>query len=322
MRLVRALVLIALLGVCPASAIERCGDDVDGQGTAVACACGDLLVSSRTLGASDPVTSEPCSGNGLMIDADAKVVLALGGRTIAGSGQGIGVLVLRGQLALAGPGTITGFETGVFARRAGGLASARDVRLADNRLDGLAALGDGFTVEGVVSEGNGRDGFSLAGSGYALDGNRAARNGRHGFRVAGVGAHVGGGLGNEARENVGDGFSLAGRMHQILGATADGNGGDGVGGVVAQVVIDRLHADANLGSGLFAYGSGVTLRDSRAEYNHGFGLWIDGTGNTDGGGNAGEDNEGLTRSANGPSASYTGWSSLLVQCSIGAELCR
>jgi hypothetical protein len=316
------LLLLGLLLTSPATAIQRCGDDVDGQGTAVACACGDLLVSSRTLGPGDEVTAAPCPSNGLLVDADGPVVLGLGGRTIAGSGQGVGVLVLRGHLSLAGPGTVSGFETGILARRDDGLASARDVRVADNGLDGVSAQGNGFRIEGVSSEGNGRDGFALAGAGYALDGNRAARNGRHGFHLSGVGAHVGGGLGNEARENVGSGFSISGRMHQVLGATAVGNGGDGIGATVAQTLLDRVHAEANLGSGLFAFGGALTLQDSEANGNHGFGLWVDGANAEDGGGNRAADNQGLTRNANGPPWMYSGWSAPLVQCRVGMGACR
>src|SRR5437773_6779862 len=58
-RTVRVIRLLTLLGVVlaagPASALRRCGDDVDGG--AVPCACGDLLVGSHRLDAADPVTT-------------------------------------------------------------------------------------------------------------------------------------------------------------------------------------------------------------------------------------------------------------------------
>src|SRR5438128_12640022 len=72
-----------------ASAMHRCGDDVDGK--PVACRCGDLLVSSRTLGPADAVTRKPCARNGLVVAASGPIRLDLGGRTIAGNGQGVGV---------------------------------------------------------------------------------------------------------------------------------------------------------------------------------------------------------------------------------------
>src|SRR5437867_3370901 len=87
-----ALRLLTLLGVVlaavPAAAMRRCGDDVAGR--AVACSCGDLLVSSRRLGPADPVTTTRCAGNGLVVDGPGAVTLDLGGRTIAGNGQGVG----------------------------------------------------------------------------------------------------------------------------------------------------------------------------------------------------------------------------------------
>ncbi|TMB51527.1 MAG: hypothetical protein E6J56_18945, partial [Deltaproteobacteria bacterium] len=50
-----------VLAAGPASALRRCGDDVDGG--AVPCACGDLLVGSHRLDAADPVTTARCPGN-------------------------------------------------------------------------------------------------------------------------------------------------------------------------------------------------------------------------------------------------------------------
>src|SRR2546425_9172016 len=112
LRLLLALGLV--LAVEPASAMRRCGDDVDGK--PVACACGDLLVSSRTLGSADPVTSAPCTANGLIVAASGPITLDLGGRTIAGNGQGVGVLVVRGTLSLVGPGVSSGSRSAAARR--------------------------------------------------------------------------------------------------------------------------------------------------------------------------------------------------------------
>src|SRR5213594_3108071 len=113
-RALRLLLAVGLvLAAGRASAMHRCGDDVDG--TSVACGCGDLLVSSRTLGPADPVTTSSCTGNGLVVVASGPITLDLGGRTVAGNGQGVGVLVVRGTLSLVGPGSIERFETGVRA---------------------------------------------------------------------------------------------------------------------------------------------------------------------------------------------------------------
>ena len=298
-----------------ASAMHRCGDDVDGK--PVACGCGDLLVSSRTLGAADAVTKKPCAGNGLVVAASGPIRLDLGGRTIAGNGQGVGVLVVRGTLSLVGPGSIERFETGVRAQGEAPLASVVAVRLAGHRLDGLVAQGDGYSIEGSVAEGNGRDGFALGGTGYALDGTRASGNGRYGFKLVGMGAHVGGGIGNEARANGMDGFWLLGGMHQVVGATAAGNGGDGLVGTVVHTLFAGVHADANGRSGLVASGSGLVVRDSTATANRTFGIWVMGRGVEDGGGNRGADNAGLMGPSGHLSEMMSTMMAPLVQCRIG-----
>jgi hypothetical protein len=315
LRGIRLLLAVGLvLAAGRASAMHRCGDDVDGR--SVACGCGDLLVSSRTLGAADAVTTTRCPGNGLVVVASGPITLDLGGRTVAGHGQGVGVLVVRGTLSLVG-GSVERFETGVRAEGEARLASVVAVRLADHRLDGLVARGDGYTIQGSVAEGNGRDGFALAGGGYALDGNRASGNGRYGFKLVGMGAHVGGGIGNEARANGADGFWLLGGMHQVVGATATGNGGNGVVGTVAHTLFAGVDADANRHSGLVASGGGVAVRDSTATGNRMFGIWVMGPGVEDGGGNRGADNAGLmTPSGRGSEMMLTKMAPL-VQCRIG-----
>ncbi|TMB04978.1 MAG: right-handed parallel beta-helix repeat-containing protein [Deltaproteobacteria bacterium] len=298
-----------------ASAMHRCGDDVAGK--PVACGCGDLLVSSRTLGAADAVTKKPCTGNGLVVAASGPIRLDLGGRTIAGNGQGVGVLVVRGTLSLVGPGTIQRFETGVRAQGEAPLASVVAVRLADHRLDGLVAQGDGYSIQGSIAEGNGRDGFALGGNGYALDGNRASGNARYGFKLVGMGAHVGGGLGNEARANGMDGFWLLGGMHQVVRATAAGNGGDGLVGTVMHTLFAGVQADANGRSGLVASGSGLVVRDSTATGNRTFGIWVMGPGVEDGGGNRGAGNTGLMGASGHTSEMMSTMMAPLVQCRIG-----
>jgi len=146
--------LLTFLGVVlaatPARALDRCGDDVDGR--AVPCACGDLLVGSHRLGPTDPVTTSRCAGNGLVVDGSGPVTLDLGGRTIAGNGQGVGVLVVHGTLSLVGPGSIERFETGVRAEGDAPLASVTAVRVADNRLDGLVAHAEGYALQGSVAD--------------------------------------------------------------------------------------------------------------------------------------------------------------------------
>ena len=304
-----------VLAAGPASAFRRCGDDVDGG--AVPCACGDLLVGSHRLDAADPVTTARCPGNGLVVNGRGPITLDLGGRTIAGNGQGVGVLVVHGTLSLVGPGSIERFETGVRAEGDAPLASVTAVRVADNRLDGLVAHAEGYALQGSVAEGNGRDGFALAGAGYALDGNRAAANGRYGFKLVGMGAHVGGGLGNEARDNGMDGFWLLGGLHQVIGATAVRNGGHGLVASVMHTLFASIDADTNGRSGLVASGPALVVRDSTATGNRTFGIWVMGPGAEDGGGNRGTGNTGLMGPQGHGSEMMNTMMAPLVQCRIG-----
>ena len=303
--------------------MRACGDDVDGRGRAVPCACGDLLVSSRTLGAADRITHGPCPGMGLLVVAPGPVTLAFDGRTIRGQGQGMGILVARGSLSLQGPGAIEGFATGVLARGPHALASVVGMRFSRNHMDGLFAQSNGYTVQGSVAEHNGHDGFALGGDGNAVDGNRAAGNRRHGFNLWGKGAHVGGGLGNEAVDNGKMGFWLQGAMHQVVGATAVGNGRDGLFAKVMRTLLTDVRADQNGRAGLWAIGSGIAIAGNQAARNRGIGVWVMGPDVDDRGGNACMDNAGIMGPVDAPPAMLLALDPALLQCRIGATgVCR
>src|SRR5690349_7273720 len=140
------LLLVFLSLALPATALAKlCGDDVAGQD--VPCACGDVVVSDVALG-DDPVTQQPCPGDGLVVRAAAAghgVTIDLRGRTLRGSGHGVGVWVLAGGpggarvVSTGGPGTVDGFRDGVVA----------------NGNDTLALL------DGIVATANGRDGVRV-----------------------------------------------------------------------------------------------------------------------------------------------------------------
>lgn len=308
--------VVSLLLVAPAGATRRCGDDVDGHGSRVPCACGDLLVASHTLTAADHVTHGSCPGTGLLVAADGPVTLDLDGRALRGDGQGVGILVLRGTLDLRGPGTIEGFETGVLARGPAALGAVMAVRSANNRLDGFFVEADGYTIQGSTAEANGRDGFALGGNAFALDGNRASGNHRYGFSVWGMGGHVGGGLGNDATANGMAGFYLRGMMHDLVGATSTANGGEGLSASGMHLLVSGAHAADNARDGLQVMGMGIAIQGSTADDNRGYGIWVMGMNIDDRGGNHGTGNAGLVGLAGNPSAK-NGLSPALVQCRMG-----
>jgi hypothetical protein len=246
---------------------RRCGDDV--QGKTVPCDCGDLLVSSRTLGPEDPITQRVCEATGLLVDvppATPAATLALGGRTLGGTGHGVGIHVLsggQGGLSIVGPGTIERFGTGVLA--AGGELMRLDgVSATDNRGDGVNIRGQAFAVQNSESARNGRDGFALRGTGYRVDGNRAVHNARHGFALAGREGAVGGTLANEASGNGAGGFMVRGRDHTLTDPIAMGNGSDGIRARVARGRISGAYAASNRRHGVKAAGVDLEVLEDDA----------------------------------------------------------
>jgi hypothetical protein len=184
------LCLVLGVTVAPAAA-TRCGDDVDGRGTRVACACGDVLVSSARLAPSDPLVQAPCPAAGLVVDVPTTVTrpitLDLAGAILAGSGRGVGIEVLAGGphgIVVTGPGGVRGFDLGIVARE-GALASLVAVESSDNVHDGFRLAGRDYRLDTCRADRNGRDGFVLHGEGYRLDGCEAVGNGRDGFAVRG-----------------------------------------------------------------------------------------------------------------------------------------
>lgn len=181
------LAVLALLGGALPATARPCGDDVDGRGTAVRCACGDVVVSDVRLRADDPIVAAPCATDGLVVDARAPITVALDGVVLRGAGRGTGVRILRGGargVVLAGPGGVEGFDVGVSAAP-GALAQAIAVSARGNRRDGFAVRGHDAVLIDCVAEGNGRDGVAQSGSAtVAVEGGRVAGNGRDGRRSA------------------------------------------------------------------------------------------------------------------------------------------
>jgi Right handed beta helix region len=243
---------------------RRCGDDVKGK--AVPCDCGDLLVSSRTIGPDDPITQHACDGTGLLVDVPPgrpAPTLGLGGQVLTGTGHGIGIQVLGGGdggLTIVGPGAIARFTTGVLAP-GGALARLSGVAAADNAGDGFSIVGNGYEVRDCEASRNRRDGFSLRGTGYHVEGNRAVENARHGFALAGREGAIGAELGNEASGNGRSGFSVRGRDHALTNPVAISNAGDGIRARVARGRIAGAYTPGNRRHGVKAAGPELQVEE-------------------------------------------------------------
>ncbi len=312
MRIFLSILSLSLCLAGNAAAVALCGDDVDGSD--VPCSCGDIVVSDVVLGDLDPVVSEVCGGDGLLIRAASLEVITidLAGRTLRGAGKGHGLVVIfggdRGARVISSQGraVLSGFDSGVVASGADlQLLAGIDVR--DVIRDGVRVRGPGLVVRDVTVTDAGRDGFAFSGRLYRSIDNRSESSGRHGFMLMG---HEGGLSGaNKASGSGGSGILVTGGGHWIEDCHAQGNGKSGIDLVASSVSIDRCVAEGNLESGIGGHGAHFRLAHNIAELNGGDGINLRGSAMIDVGGNRGFSN---------------GYRSdkPVEQCSIGGTPCR
>lgn len=191
---------LLVLVLAPQAFAGHCGDDVDGE--RIACACGDVVVSDTRLSRTDPVVSERCRSDGLIVRAASGIeslTVDLNGNTLTGEGRGTGILIHDGGTAGAiliggrdgAPGQVAGFRVGVSARGSGTLFAAENLLLIGNETDGIRLSGRAASIRGVVSDDNGSHGIRARGRDHALAGVSATGNGRADVRVSGNGNYVG-----------------------------------------------------------------------------------------------------------------------------------
>src|SRR5262245_5257101 len=220
-------------------------------GGVVPCACGDRVVTSRTLTPADPVTTTVCTGNGLFVGPG--VTLDLGGRTITGDGAGIdaGITIEGGanNVVIRG-GRVTGFFTGIttftsttgstltdlqiISNGAGINISASDTTVTKsvirrNEADCLfvldgPALQDLNTVTLNRCEDNGGTGLVVTGVLNTIARNVLLRNGGSGADINGEGHTIDR---NQSKYNGGAGYEILGQNHRVTLNIAQSNGADG-----------------------------------------------------------------------------------------------
>ena len=239
----RRLPLGAALGVAVATLLlatayhavaGACGDSIDGK--RVACASGDTVVTDTVLWPTDPVVTEPCSGDGLTLlasgDTDS-LTLHLGGQSIVGHGYGAGIRVVRGGrlgAVIVGGDTddsraeIARFGTGIRASGRDVLREVRSIDIHDNAADGLSIHASGVKLDDIRSEANGRDGVALSGHGNDVSGVTASDNARDGVKVRGSAATVNA----ETTGNRRNGTVIGGRGNRVEQLRTTGNGGAGM----------------------------------------------------------------------------------------------
>jgi hypothetical protein len=194
----RALVLLAFLMLPASSLAGLCGDDVNG--VRVGCACGDFVVSNTVLVSSDPVVTERCSTDGLIVQANPSttaLTLDLAGLSITGNGVGIGILVsyggrdgavISGGPDTARPGQVVGFGSGLRMRTQRTLSVLRNIDFRGHQTDGVVLRSLNTKLENVGAFSNGRDGLRVAGRKLQIEDVVADANGRHQIELSSTSA--------------------------------------------------------------------------------------------------------------------------------------
>lgn len=245
-----------LLATAQGAAAGACGDDIGGE--RIPCACGDEVVSNTVLWPTDPVVSQPCSGDGLVllapVDSDG-ITLHLGGQSMLGTGTGAGIRVARGgrlgSTIVGGDAEdaraeIARFGTGIRASGRNILREVRALDIHDNRDDGLKIRTSGVRIEDVRSEGNGRNGVALSGHGNEVAGVVSGNNIRDGLQLRGSGATVNA----ETTGNGRNGTVVGGRGNRLAAIESTNNGGAGVHATGGGHEVAELRSSENAGGDL------------------------------------------------------------------------
>jgi hypothetical protein len=308
------LVLLAAAVVAGRADAKLCGDDV--AGSDVPCACGDVVVSDLVLG-DDPVVGAACASDGLVVRAPGaarSLVIDLAGKTVRGTGRGIGLWILNGGpggarvVSSGGPATIENFRDGVVAHGPDSLAWLDSVHAVHSDRDGFQiGAGGWWQLRNSEARTSGRHGFMLTGNGFQVSGTRTADSGDDGYAVTGWGGF----LTDIASERSGKlGLYLMGMGHFVAGCTLDGSAKHGGRVMGWRLQVHNCVATGNGGDGLSGMVAWGHFSGNRAVDNAGEGVFVGGTEVFDEGGNSGEGNRGDKRS--GPA----------VQCALGGEPCR
>jgi hypothetical protein len=242
--------LILVSGVAGSAEAASCGDTAGPLFRRVPCACGDTVITSTWLRATDPVVTTHCSdsaadgltigANGIILDCRGLTVRGTGLTGIIGKRDGVTVKncvieAFTDGIQLDGHGNrLLGNTTrGTFG---GILVGGDDVWLVGNRahdclVEGLFVQSGRRAVVWNNRASRCFDGFAINGEKAWVAGNAASANGRHGFRVIGSDNDL---LGNSADHNgdaqelgTGHGVAVAGSGNLLFGNRADNSEGKG-----------------------------------------------------------------------------------------------
>lgn len=274
------MLLVCVVGERPALAVD-CGDAVGNPAVTVKCSCGDQVVSTRHLSASDPVVqSGPCAGDGLVITAN-NVVLDMNTQQITGTGVGVGIRV---EPNLSGvkirDGRIVGFDVGVSTQAVSG-AVFSSLRILHNAGTGLHVDGSGCQIgypgqslNPLLLQYNGGTAVEIVGDSNAI-GQAALRDNGGGISVVGDDNVV---FQNRLERNGGVGIIASGAGNSVTRNTISLGDGDGIQilGTGAEVSLNQVKLGDGLGIDLDGIGHNVTR--NIVQSNAGDGVLVTATG--------------------------------------------
>lgn len=274
LRAVAVGVTLSVAAIAPAVWAADCGDTAGPSGERVPCACGDSVVTSTTLKATDPVVStDPgdfCAGLALSIFT-ADVKLDCKGLALRGDFTDDGIYIDAEGVTVQGCVVTEFYPYGIHVD-----AGAATLVLNKTFLNGYGGIafhfGSGSHAERNQTEGNGCHGIELD---FDTTGNTITQNRSYDNGCEGIHIYPGSG-GNVVGLNLTDNNELEGIRVESTGNTLDGNRGKGNG-----FAWDY--------SGILVENTGNTLIRNVYDSNAGYGICVV-PGNTDAGGNRGTGN--------------------------------
>jgi parallel beta-helix repeat protein len=278
------LTALALTGLGPALAgAAPCGDGAGPEGSRVACACGDSVVTSTVLQPGDPVANAVCAGDGLVVGAD-EIRLDCRGLILTGDGSGYGVRLDDRHGAVVARCGLSDFLIGVRLQGSDGNRIAWNA-VRRSQTDGIALESshrNRILGNGVV--GSGESGIDLSGSkGNLVSSNKVARSGQSGIELGQESDHntV---AGNLSRDNDGQGLRLSDHSLENVvrrnWLARNGSHGLLVSGGSGQNEITSNVVRGNQGDGLrLLSGDGNVVYTMLAARNSGDGICVASTGN-------------------------------------------
>ena len=225
------------------------------------------------------------------------ITINLRGKTLRGSGYGVGLLITYGGAggalvtSVGRRARINGFMDGIVAHGANAVALLENISIRRSVHDGVRIQAPDYAIRHVETRSCGGDGFSLGGQHFAITGTLAIDNRHSGYSVAGKDGTIGvSGAGNTALRSGSSGFSLSGSGHRLVDCVASESAKEGVRLSGMYYTVTGCVAERNGADGIVGLGGDWWVNGNRATGNGKNGVLLGGPNVRDAGGNTGTAN--------------------------------